>query len=380
MNKCQNYYRSFAIPLQDLRREYAEIKTELDEAYFRVMNSGWFILGDEVSSFESEFAKSCGAKFSVGVDSGLDALLLTLDAWGIGEGDEVILPANTFIATAHAVARLGAKPVFIDVEEASYNLDIKQLESLITEKTKVIIPVYLYGQMPDMHKIMEIARKHKLKVLSDAAQAHGASYHRQIAGSIADATAFSFYPIKNLGCFGNGGLISTDDGELAAKLKVLRNYGAEQKNNYDYIAYNSRLDELQAAFLRVKLKRLDEWNKRRQVLAEIYLSELANLDEITLPQVANVNEHAWYAFIIRVKDNKRNELQEFLAGNGISTNVLYPKPIHLQNCYHPLGYKIGDFPVTETLANEILNLPISPQHSEEEIRMVSYKIREFYAL
>lgn len=376
MNKCKDYYRSFSIPLQDLRREYAEIKSELDEAYFRVMNSGWFILGDEVAAFEKEFAEFCSVKFAVGLDSGLDALLLTLDAWGVGEGDEVILPANTFIATAHAVSRLGARPVLIDADENNYNLDIAQIENLITERTKVILPVYLYGQIPNMDKIMELAKKYKLKVLSDAAQAHGASYQGRLAGSIGDATAFSFYPIKNLGCFGNGGLLSTNDEALMLKLKTLRNYGAEEKNHYDYIAYNSRLDELQAAFLRVKLKKLSIWNSKRQSLAKLYIDGLSTIDNIILPN-ASIVDDAWYGFVIRVKANQRDNLQSYLANSGISTNVLYPKPIHLQNCYQYLGYKEGAFPVVEKLSKEILNLPMSPQHSENEIRSVIEKIKEF---
>ncbi len=371
---------SSQIPYIDFVREYKSLESEFDTAYKRVMNRGHFILGPELLEFEKAFASYCNTKFAVGVGSGLDALVLVLDAWGVGPGDEVIIAANTYIATAFAVSKLGAKPVIIDIDKESFNIDTKQIEAKINSKTKVILPTHLYGQMANMTEILRLAKKYNLKVLEDAAQSHGAKHNDRICGSHGDAVSFSFYPTKNLGAFGDGGAITTNCPILYDKLLHLRNNGSKSKFYYDYIGYNSRLDEIQAAFLKVKLRHLDEWNVRRDKLAGIYKQELKNLSTIVLPEVSYSNESVWHVYCIRVLNGLREELISYLNEAGVGTNIHYPEPLHLQNCYQNLGYKSGDFPVTENYAKEILSLPLSWYHTEEEIFRVSQLVREFYAI
>jgi dTDP-4-amino-4,6-dideoxygalactose transaminase len=367
------------IPYIDFSREYADIAVELDAAYKKVMQKAWFILGEEVANFEKEFAAYSEAKHAVGLASGIDSLILPLDAWGLKTGDEVIVAANTYIATAFAATHLGARPVFVDMNENTYNIDVSKIESAITERTKVIAPTHLYGQMADMDPILELARKYNLKVLEDAAQSHGATYKGRKCGSHGDAVAFSFYPTKNLGCNGDGGMLTANDDKLTDILLHLRNNGSKTKFYYDYIGYNSRLDELQAALLRVKLKKLDAWNQRRRDLAKLYLQKLGDLEEIILPEVPEWSSPVWHVFCIRVLDGRRESLIEHLKNNSIGHNVHYLIPPHLQNCYKSLGYGEGDFPVTERTCKEILSLPLTPYHTEEEILHTVEVIKRFFA-
>jgi dTDP-4-amino-4,6-dideoxygalactose transaminase len=376
MQKNETFLKE--VPYIDFTREYKSLEEEFDLAYKRVMNRGHFILGPEVLEFEKAFASYCKTKFAVGVGSGLDALILVLDAWGIGPGDEVILSANTYIATAFAITKLGAKPVVADIDKDTFNIDVSKIEALINPRTKVILPTHLYGQMADMEKICELAKKYNLKVLEDAAQSHGALQNNQICGSHGDATAFSFYPTKNLGAFGDGGAITTNCPILYDKLLHLRNNGSKTKFYYDYIGYNSRLDELQAAFLKIKLKHLDKWNQERQRLSEIYSHELQATQGLVLPTVSPKNQSVWHVYCIRVLNGLRSELVDYLHKSGIGTNVHYPQPLHLQNCYQDLGYKSGDFPLTEQFAGEILSLPLSWYHSEDEIYRVTQTVKEFF--
>lgn len=365
------------VPYIDFVREYKALSKEFDASYRRVMEGGHFILGPEVLEFEVAFANYCQTKFVVGVGSGLDALQLVLDAWGIGPEDEVIIAANTYIATAFAVTKLGAKPVLVDVDE-NFNIDVNKIESAITSQTKVILPTHLYGQMADMEAILKIAKKYNLKVLEDAAQSHGARQKNRVCGSHGDAVAFSFYPTKNLGAFGDGGAVSTDCPILYDKLLYLRNNGSKSKFYYDYVGYNSRLDELQAAFLRVKLDHLAGWNQQRQVLSEIYKRELSEVPEIVLPSVSPNNQSVWHVYCIRVLNGLRDELKEYLNLNKIATNIHYPEPLHLQPCYKDLGYVFGDFPVTEEYSKQILSLPLSAYHREEEVFRVASSVQNFF--
>lgn len=366
------------IPYIDFTREYKSIEEEIDQAYKQVMNRGWYILGPEVSKFEKEFANYCGSKYAVGVASGIDALTLVLDAWGIGPGDEAIVPANTYIATAFAATHNGATPVFVDIDPKSLNIDTNKIEAAITERTRVIMPTHLYGQMADMEPILELAKKYNLKILEDAAQAHGASQNKKTCGGHGDAVAFSFYPTKNLGCYGDGGAITTNDQNLYEILLNLRNNGSKTKYYYDYVGYNSRLDELQAAFLSVKLKHLDSWNSKRSELAKHYLRELQGIEDLVLPSIDHHNTHTWHVFCVRVLNNKREQLIEHLKKNSIGFNIHYPLPPHLQNCYKDLDYKLGDYPVAESTSQEILSLPLSPFHRLDEIVTVISVIKKFF--
>lgn len=330
---------------------------EIDAAYNRVKESGWFILGPEVKAFEDEFAAYCGVKCCIGVGNGLDALHLILRALGIGLGHEVIVPANTYIATWLAVTYAGAIPVPVEPDEKTYNIDRDRIEGAITNKTKAILPVHLYGQPADMNPINEIAAQYKLKVIEDAAQAHGALYKGKRTGSLGNAAGFSFYPGKNLGALGDGGAVTTNDDELADRVRTLRNYGSTDKYVNEVPGFNSRLDEIQAAFLRVKLKYLDEWNRRRAEIANHYKSRLASTNLI-LPYVPEWAAPVWHLYVVR--SDKRDVLQKRISEAGIDTLIHYPIPPHLQEAYSNLGYRKGDFPITEKLAGEVLSLPIGP--------------------
>ena len=350
------------IPFLDLKAQYLELKNELDEAYRRVMESGWFIMGGEVEAFEQEFALYCNAKHCIGVGNGLEALHLILRALGIGPGDEVIVPANTYIATWLAVSYAVAIPVPVEPDDKTYNINPSLLEPAITVRTKAIVPVHLYGQPADMDPINEIASHHNLAVIEDAAQAHGARYKGKRVGSLGHAAGFSFYPGKNLGAFGDGGAVVTDDDEVASKVKLLRNYGSKQKYYNEMKGFNSRLDEMQAAFLRVKLKKLDEWNERRAKIAKLYLNNLVNAKGLILPYVPVWADPVWHLFVIRHK--KRNLLQRKLNEAGIETLIHYPVPPHLSEAYDDLHY--GAYPVTEELARTVISFPIGPHHVLEE--------------
>lgn len=356
------------VPFLDLKAPYLELKDELDAAYHRVMNSGWYILGHEVELFETEFASYCEAKHCIGVGNGLDALHLILRAFEIGQGDEVIVPANTFIATWLAVTYAGATPVPVEPDERTYNIDPLKIESVITARTRAIIPVHLYGQPADMDSINAIAKKYKLRVIEDAAQAHGARYNGTRVGNLADAAAFSFYPGKNLGALGDGGAIVTNNDELAVKVRLLHNYGSIVKYEHQVQGVNSRLDELQAALLRVKLTRLDEWNARRSKVAKLYLESLADLPHITLPVVPAWAEPVWHLFVL--KTPQRKALTRKLDRNRIGWLVHYPVPPHLQDAYVDLQFKPGNYPLTESLANEVVSIPIGPHMFPEHYEAV----------
>jgi dTDP-4-amino-4,6-dideoxygalactose transaminase len=351
------------VPFLDLKASYTELQAELDEAYGRVMRSGWFIMGAELEAFESEFAAYCGAEHCVGVANGLDALQLILRALGVGAGDEVIVPSNTFIATWLAVSYAGATPVPAEPDERTYNLDPAAVEAAITPRTKAIIPVHLYGQPADMDSINDLAGKYGLAVVEDAAQAHGALYRERHVGSLGHAAAYSFYPGKNLGALGDGGAVVTNDAALADRVRVLRNYGSRVKYYHEIEGFNSRLDELQAALLRVKLARLDEWNERRRRVAEFYLQNLEGVAGLSLPFVPEWAAPVWHLFV--VGHARREALQEHLSAAGISTLIHYPLPPHLQTAYASLGHGRGAFPRAERMAREVLSLPIGPHLSAQ---------------
>ena len=358
----------------DLKRQYKKIKNEIDNTIFKVVNNGNFILGAELEAFEKEFASYCDSKFCAGVNSGTSALHFALIALGVSKGDEVILPANTFIAAALAVSYTGAKPILIDIDTESYNIDTTKIKEKITKKTKAIVPVHLYGQTADMGSILEIAEKYNLKIVEDCCQAHGASYNGKKAGSMGDIGCFSFYPSKNLGAYGDGGAIVTSDEKILEKVSMLRNYGQKIKYNHLIKGFNGRLDNIQAAILRVKLKYLDEWNKARRKYALIYNSLLEDADVIT-PIQKDYAKHIYHQYVIRMKE--RDNLSKYLNSKKISTSIHYPIPIHLQKAYSDLNYKKGNFPITEKYADEIISLPVFPELKQEEIEYVVSNVKEF---
>lgn len=345
------------IPFLDMKSPYLELREELDAAYHRVMESGWYILGSEVEAFEAEFAAYCGVRNCIGVGNGLEALHLILRGMGIGAGDEVIVPSNTYIATWLAVSYCGATPVPVEPDNLTCNLDPARIEAAVTPRTRAILPVHLYGQPAEMAMINAVADRYGLKVVEDVAQAHGARYQRRRTGALGHAAGFSFYPGKNLGAIGDGGAVTTDDDELAARIRTLRNYGSSQKYVNREKGYNSRLDELQAAFLRVKLPRLDAWNERRCRIARQYLATLRP-DCLQLPVVAAGTEPVWHLFVVR--SGLRQQLQEKLQAAGIGTLIHYPIPPHKQQAYRELGLSDGAFPLAESMAAEVLSLPIGP--------------------
>lgn len=355
------------IPFLDFAAMHAALRPELDAAYHRVVDSNHLILGAEVEQFEQEFAAYCEAEHAIGVGNGLDALFLILKAMDIGPGDEVIVPSNTYIATWLAVSYTGATPVPVEPDSATYNLDPDLIEAAITPRTRAIMPVHLYGQPADMDPIMAIARRHHLKVIEDAAQAHGARYRGRRVGTLGDAAGFSFYPGKNLGALGDGGAIVTNDAELARRLRMLRNYGSSVKYHNEYKGYNTRLDELQAAFLRAKLKGLDEGNARRRAIATRYLAGLAD-SGLGLPFVPEWAEPVWHLFVVRSVE--RQHVQDALAGRDIGTMIHYPIPPHRQPAYAELALAEGSLPVAEAIHREVLSLPIFPQLQDEQVDRV----------
>jgi dTDP-4-amino-4,6-dideoxygalactose transaminase len=355
------------VPFLDLRAAYLELKSGIDSAVARVLDSGRYVLGTEVEAFESEFAAYCGADHAIGVANGLDALHLALRAMGIGPGDEVIVPSNTYIATWLAVSQCGATPVPVEPDEITFNIDPALIEPAITPRTKAILPVHLYGQAADLDPIIESARKYGLFVLEDAAQAHGARYKGRRIGAHGDAVAWSFYPGKNLGAMGDGGAVTTTDPKLAERIRILRNYGSRVKYYNELRGYNSRLDPMQAAILRVKLEHLDEWNARRTAIADTYIHELAGCGLI-LPQTLDAADHVWHLFVIR--SSRRDALRESLLKAGIGSLIHYPIPPHRQQAYTDSGYVESDYPVATRMADEVLSLPISPHHKSAEINAV----------
>jgi dTDP-4-amino-4,6-dideoxygalactose transaminase len=365
------------IPFLDVSASYQEIKDEIDQAYSRVLSSGTYILGNEVEDFEKEFAAYCGAAHCIGVGNGLEALHLILCGYGIGPSDEVIVPANTYIATWLAVTYAGATPVPVEPDSRTYNIDPERIEPAITPKTKAILAVHLYGQPAAMDRINQIAKKYGLKVIEDSAQAHGASYFGRKTGALGDAAGFSFYPGKNLGAFGDAGAVVTNDAELAEQIRILRNYGSRVKYYNEVKGFNSRLDPLQAAFLRVKLKHLEEWNERRVRIVEFYLETLAGVPGLVLPWVPEGIRPAWHLFVIR--HTQRDALQKHLTQAGIGTLIHYPVPPHLSEAYSNLGYHPGNFPITEELANMVLSLPIGPHFSLHDANRGVESLQAFFS-
>jgi dTDP-4-amino-4,6-dideoxygalactose transaminase len=361
------------IQFSNLHVQHAQIRKEINRAIKTVIGKSNFILGEEVRLFEGEFARFCGTKYAVGVSSGTSALFLALKSLGIGQGDEVIVPAFTYIATAFAVSHANAQPVFVDVDERTYNIDIDKLKKAITNKTKAIIPVHLYGQPAQMGEIMKIAKAHNVRVIEDAAQAHGAEIEIPQGagwvktGSIGDVGCFSFYPSKNLGAMGDGGMVVTNDKEIYQKIAMLRDCGRRSKYEHLVLGYNSRLDTLQAAVLRAKLKRLDAWNKMRQKAAVVYNSLLKDCDVI-VPHVGPSVTHVYHVYAIRTK--KRDMLFQEFAKKGIGVVIHYPVPLHLQKAYAQLGHRVGDLPVSERVSQEIISLPMYPHLKEADIKKV----------
>ena len=352
------------VPFLDFVAPYQELKAGLDEAYFRFAHSAWYVLGREVEAFEKEFAEYCGVKYCVGVGNGLDALHLILRAYEIGPGDEVIVPSNTYIATWLAVSYAGGTPVPVEPDPRTGNIACEGITAAITSKTKAIMPVHLYGQPADMDPINEIAAKHRLKVIEDNAQAQGARYKGRRTGSLGDGAGHSFYPGKNLGAFGDAGAVTTNDAQLADRVRTLRNYGSKTKYYNELKGFNSRLDELQAAFLRVKLAKLDAWNDRRRQVAALYSSKLRGASNLTLPFVPEWAEPVWHLFVVR--HPKRDALQQSLNGAGISTLIHYPVPPHLSGAYADAGWQRGAFPVAEELSQTVLSLPVGPHLTSEQ--------------
>ncbi|HEY7501148.1 MAG TPA: DegT/DnrJ/EryC1/StrS family aminotransferase [Vicinamibacterales bacterium] len=359
----------------DLAAQQAAVRAELDVAAARVLGDAEFILGRDVDCFEKEFAQYSSCAHGVGVDSGTSALELALRAYGVGPGDEVIVPANTFIATALAVSATGAIPVLVDVDPLTYTIDVASIEDAITARTRAIIPVHLYGQPADMDPILEIARRRQLVVIEDACQAHGARYKGKRVGSLGSAAAFSFYPSKNLGACGDGGIVTTNDEDIAKSLRMLRNYGQEKKYHHVTRGYNRRLDNLQAALLRVKLRQLDAWNEARRECAESYRLLLSAA--VVTPVVADYAEPVWHLYVVQVDD--REEMQKYLDERGIGTGIHYPIPIHLQPAYRDLGYLRGDFPIAEQTAENILSLPMYAELPKTAVAQVAGAVAEFVA-
>ncbi|MFA5373826.1 MAG: DegT/DnrJ/EryC1/StrS family aminotransferase [Candidatus Omnitrophota bacterium] len=365
------------VPFIDLHKQQAVVEKEINAAIKKVLRRGDYILGEEEKLFEREFGAYCGKRYAIGLNSGTDALFLSLVSLGIGLGDEVIVPVFTFIATAFAVSCAGAKPVFADIDAKTFNIDVAKIEQAITRKTKAIIPVHLFGQLADMQPIMKLARKYKLKVIEDACQSHGALYLKGKAaksGAIGDFGCFSFYPTKNLGGVGDGGLVVTNDKTLNDKLRRLRDCGRKSKYAHVILGYNSRLDTLQAAVLRVKLRYLDKWNKMRRAAAVEYDRLLKDVPGVVLPYTARCSSHIYHIYAVRVKN--RDKLVEHLKASGIGVMVNYPIPLHLQEVYKGLGYKKGDFPQAEQVSKEIISLPMHPYLAKREIKYVVEKIKE----
>lgn len=358
----------------DFSEQYKTIKDEIDVGLKQVFEKGNFILGEEEKDFESEFARYCGARYGVGVNSGTDALCLALASLDVGPGDEVILPTFTFIATALCVSYTGAKPVFVDIEDTTYNLDPQKVEQALTKNTKVILPVHIYGQSADMEEILNIAKKNNIKVVEDAAQAHGASYQGKKTGSFGDISCFSFYPTKSLGAFGDGGMIVTDNKEIYEKILMLRDYGRIGRYEHKIKGYNSRLDTVQAVILSAKLKRLDSWNKMRANNALYYGELLKEVKGVKPPQTKKNRDHIYQTFAVRLKN--RDRVCEGMKQKGIGVLIHYPIPLHLQEAYQELGHKVGDFPIAEAVAEEILSLPMFPHMTKKQIKYVCDSLKE----
>ena len=364
-----------SVPFLDFSATHAPIREEMRAAFTAVYDSNWFVTGKALEDFEREFADFTGTRHAAGVSNGLDALVLALRALGIGEGDEVIVPSNTFIASVLAVSHVGATPIFVEPDVATYNLDVRKIEAAITDRTAAIIPVHLYGQPCAMPEIMAIARRHGLKVLEDNAQSHGATFAGRLTGSFGDAAGVSFYPGKNLGALGDAGAVCTNDADLDRRVRQLRNYGSEVKYRNDIIGYNNRMDELQAALLSVKLRHLPAWTEQRRAVAARYDELLAGVGDLILPVTHPEATHVYHLYVVRTRH--RDQLQAYLKERGIGTLVHYPIPPHLQEAYRDLGHRRGDFPLAEELAETCLSLPVWPGMTEEDTEAVVTAIRAF---
>ena len=366
------------IKFLDLVSQYQSIKKEIDRAIKRVLDNGVFIGGKEVEEFEKETAEFCGTKYAISVNSGTDALFLSLKALGVGFGDEVITTPFTFISTAEVIANLGAKPVFVDIDFATFNINCSKIEEKITKKTKAIIPVHLFGKIVDMDKIMKIAKKHKLFVVEDDAQSIGVKYKNKKAGAMGDLGCFSFFPSKNLGAFGDGGMVATNNNKLNERIRLLKNHGSSLKEKYKnlILGTNSRLDTIQAAILRVKLRHLLEWSKKRTEKASFYNEKLKNVGDIVVPITDSNRNHIFHQYTIRTKF--RDKLQEYLKEQDIPTMIYYPMPLHLQPAFKYLGYKTGDFPQTERAAKEVISLPVYPELSCANQKRIIKQIISFF--
>ena len=359
------------IPFVDLQAQYQSIKHEINEAITRVLDTSAFILGREVEAFEAAFAEYVGAKFCVGVNNGTAAIQLAVMACGIGAGDEVIVPTNSFFATAEGVSTAGATPVFVDADSLSYNIAVSKIEAAITPRTRAIMPVHLYGQSADLDPILEIAARHNLHVIEDAAQAHGSKYKNRRVGALGHAGCFSFYPGKNLGAYGEGGAVVTNNSEIARRVRMLRDHGSERKYHHELIGYNFRLEGIQGAVLGVKLRYLDQWNDLRRAHAARYM-ELLDGTGLVLPQEMSYARHVYHLFV--VQHEERDALQKHLSEVGIQTGIHYPIPIHLQPAYASRGFKVGDFPEAEQQARRVLSLPMFPELTDEQIARIAEKI------
>lgn len=369
--------KTMKVPFLELKATYDELKDDLDAAYRRVMDSGWFIFGKELEAFEGAYAQAVGTRHCIGVANGLEALQLSLLAADIGAGDEVIVPSHAYIASWLAVSQVGATPVPSEPVDGSYSLDPANVEACLTTRTRAIMPVHLYGHVGDMDALQAIARKHRLVLVEDGAQSHGALCRGRQSGSLSDVAGISFYPTKNLGAFGDAGAVTTSDDVLAEKIRHLRNYGSKVRYHNEYKGMNSRLSELQAAFLRVKLAKLDEWNGRRSRLATRYNDGLRGVGDLVLHPAPIWSRPVWHLYVVRTA--RREALRSFLDARGIATQIHYPIPPHLSGAYRDHGWKRGSFPVAERYADELLSLPIGPHHTEGQVDYVIEVIRSFFA-
>jgi len=364
------------VPFLDLKAQLPLIRLEIEKRFSQIVNNTSFVCGKNVEEFEKIFSKLHDVKFAVGLSSGTDGNHLAMVCCGIGKGDEVILPVNTFIATAEAISYTGAKPVFVDVEERSFNIDVNKIEKNINSRTKAINPVHLFGQPADLGSIKEICKRHNLFLIEDAAQAHMAEYRGKKVGGIGVVASWSFYPGKNLGAWGEAGALTTNNEEVFKKAKMMRNHGSERKYYHDLVGFNYRMSEFQAAVLNVKLKYIEKWSDMRRINAEKYNERLREIEQVIIPAESETVKHVYHLYVIRAE--KRDKLQSFLRDNSIGTGLHYPFPLHLTGAYYYLGYKKGDFPVAEKLAGEILSLPMYPELTENQIDFVCAKIKEFY--
>jgi len=367
------------IPFVDLKAQYYDVKEEVNSAIQNVLEATAFSSGKFVEEFETDFAKFCNAKYAVGVNSGTSALHLGLQALGIGKGDEVITTPHTFISTVWAITYVGAKPVFVDIEPDYYTINPELIEKAITPKTKAIIPVHLYGHPADMSAIMEIAHKHGLKVIEDSAQAHGAMYNEQLCGSMGDVACFSFYPSKNLGAFGEAGAVTTNDADIALKIKQLRNHAQPERYLHNELGYNYRMDGIQGAVLKVNLSKINHWNNLRIKAADIYNENLKSISQVQTPKCNSNSKHIYHLYEIKLENKSiHDSLMQFLLSNDISCGLHYPVPVHLQEAYADLNYKVGDFPETENAADCLLSLPMFPHITQEMIEYIAENIKKFF--